>query len=181
MTAKKFEIEGLILFQLRQFTDERGLFFESFNAKEYATFLGDDVHFVQDNVSYSKKNVLRGLHFQSPPFAQGKLVSVLKGAVLDVAVDLRKHSKTYGKYVLVELSAENALQFWIPPGFAHGFLSLQDDTIFSYKCTNYYSPEHEYTLLWNDPNIAVEWTTNHPIISKKDAIGSEFINFETPF
>lgn len=181
MIATKFEIEGLMLFQVRQFTDDRGMFFESYNNKDYAAHLGSDVYFVQDNVSYSKKNVLRGLHFQSPPFAQGKLVSVLRGAVLDVAVDLRKHSKTYGKHVLVELNAENGLQFWIPPGFAHGFLSLEDDTVFSYKCTNYYSPNHEHTLLWNDPNIAVEWPINNPIISKKDAIGSDFITFETPF
>jgi dTDP-4-dehydrorhamnose 3,5-epimerase len=105
----------------------------------------------------------------------------LKGAVLDVAVDLRRHSETYGKHLLVELNAENGLQFWIPPGFAHGFLSLEDETIFSYKCTNYYSPDHENTLLWNDPYIAVEWPINNPIISKKDAIGSDFITFESPF
>jgi dTDP-4-dehydrorhamnose 3,5-epimerase len=181
MIATKLEIEGLMLFQVRQFADDRGVFFESYNQNDYAAHIGNDVHFVQDNVSFSKKNVLRGLHFQSPPFAQGKLVSVLKGAVLDVAVDLRRHSETYGKHLLVELNAENGLQFWIPPGFAHGFLSLEDETIFSYKCTNYYSPDHENTLLWNDPYIAVEWPINNPIISKKDAIGSDFITFESPF
>jgi dTDP-4-dehydrorhamnose 3,5-epimerase len=181
MIATKLELEGLLLFQLRQFVDNRGMFFESFNNKDYALHLGKDVEFVQDNVSYSKKNVIRGLHFQSPPFAQGKLVSVLKGSVLDVAVDIRRKSLTYGKYIAVELNATNGLQLFIPPGFAHGFLSLEDETVFSYKCTNYYSPGHEDTLLWNDPNLAIEWPVKSPIISQKDAIGKEFINFESPF
>jgi len=181
MIATKLELEGLLLFQLRQFVDNRGMFFESFNNKDYALHLGKDVEFVQDNVSYSKKNVIRGLHFQSPPFAQGKLVCVLKGSVLDVAVDIRRKSLTYGKYIAVELNATNGLQLFIPPGFAHGFLSLEDETVFSYKCTNYYSPGHEDTLLWNDPNLAIEWPVKSPIISQKDAIGKEFINFESPF
>ncbi len=181
MIVKELEIKGLRLLQIRQFSDDRGIFFESFNLKNYSSYLGEEIQFFQDNLSVSKKNVLRGLHFQSPPFAQGKLVSVLKGAVLDVAVDLRKSSATYGKHLMVELSAENAYQFWIPPGFAHGFLSLEDDTIFSYKCTNYYSPEHENTLLWDDVDLNINWPTKNPIISKKDEVGLKFINFESPF
>ncbi len=181
MIVKQFEIKNLLLLHVRQFTDDRGLFFESYNDKNYATYLGEEIDFVQDNLSISKKNVLRGLHFQSPPFAQGKLVSVLKGSVLDVAVDLRKESVTYGKHVMVELNALNGYQFWIPPGFAHGFLSLEDETIFSYKCTNYYSPSHEHTLLWDDVDLDINWPVKNPLISKKDAIGLNFITFETPF
>jgi dTDP-4-dehydrorhamnose 3,5-epimerase len=181
MNLKQFEIQDLLLLQVRQFSDERGLFYESYNHKNYTSYLGDDIQFYQDNLSISKKFVLRGLHFQSPPFAQGKLVSVLKGAVLDVAVDLRKSSATYGKHVMVELSAENGYQFWIPPGFAHGFLSLEDDTIFSYKCTKYYSPEHENTLIWDDVDLNINWPIKNPIISKKDDVGLKFITFESPF
>lgn len=181
MKINHHEIEGLILLEPNRFSDERGFFFESYNQKKYAEYLGEEVSFVQDNVSCSKKNVLRGLHFQTPPFGQGKLVSVLKGAVLDVAVDIRRHSKTYGNYAIVELNETNGSQFWIPPGFAHGFLSLEEDTVFSYKCTNYYSPGHEQTLLWNDPNISIKWPIKNPIISKKDAIGLDFITFDTPF
>jgi dTDP-4-dehydrorhamnose 3,5-epimerase len=181
MIVKQFEIKDLLLLQLQQFNDDRGIFFETYNEKKYNSFFGEEIQFVQDNLSISKKDVLRGLHFQSPPFAQGKLVSVLKGAVLDVAVDLRKTSETYGKHVMVELNSENGYQFWIPPGFAHGFLSLENDTIFSYKCTNYYSPNHENTLLWNDVDLNVIWPKKNPIISKKDADGLKFITFESPF
>lgn len=181
MIVTKFDIEGLVLLEPRRFLDARGYFFESFNEKSYCELLGTDVQFVQDNVSVSKKDVLRGLHFQTPPFAQGKLVSVLKGKVLDVAVDLRNESPTYGQHKTVELSAENGLQFYIPPGFAHGFVALEEDTIFSYKCTNYYSPSHEGTLLWNDTKLNISWKCNNPIISEKDAIGKDFATFESPF
>jgi dTDP-4-dehydrorhamnose 3,5-epimerase len=143
--------------------------------------LGVDHVFVQDNVSVSKKNVLRGLHFQHPPMAQGKLVSVLNGRVIDVAVDIRKNSPTYGQHCMVELSRENGLQFWIPPGFAHGFLALEDETVFNYKCTNYYSPDHEETLLWDDIDLKINWPIQNPIISKKDLVGKIFRNFETTF
>ena len=112
---------------------------------------------------------------------QGKLVSVLNGRVIDVAVDIRKDSSTYGQHCMVELSRENGLQFWIPPGFAHGFLALEDETVFNYKCTNYYSPDHEETLLWNDPDLAINWPLIKPIISKKDLVGKIFRNFETTF
>ena len=140
------EIEGLLIIDPKKFHDERGFFYESFHIQKYQEILGSEYNFVQDNVSVSKKNVLRGIHFQHSPMAQGKLVSVLNGRVLDVAVDLRKESATFGKHFMIELSRENGLQFWIPPGFAHGFVALEDDTVFNYKCTNYYSPNHEETL-----------------------------------
>ena len=181
MIVKEFEIEGLRLFEPRIFHEDRGFFFESYNEEKYSALIGAEVHFVQDNISTSKKGVLRGLHFQTPPFAQGKLVSVIKGKVLDVAVDIRKGSPTYGKYQVIELSAENKLQFWIPAGFAHGFVSLEEDTIFSYKCSNYYSPAHERTLLWNDIDLGIEWGINDPIVSEKDKIGEVFSNFISPF
>ena len=178
---KTFEIEGLLLIKPRIFEDDRGFFYESFNETKYKEILGAEIQFVQDNISVSKKNVLRGLHFQKPPFAQGKLVTVLRGSVMDVAVDLRKESKTYGQYQLVELSENNKLQFWIPAGFAHGFCSLEDDTIFSYKCTNYYSPQHEETIMWNDPDLAIDWKIINPIVSDKDKIGKYFNTFDSPF
>jgi dTDP-4-dehydrorhamnose 3,5-epimerase len=181
MKVTAFDIEGLLLIQPQRFEDERGYFYESFNQSRYQKILGENVEFVQDNISSSKINVLRGLHFQIPPMAQGKLVSVLKGSVYDVAIDLRKHSSTYGKHVGVILSRENGLQFWIPPGFAHGFLTLEEETLFHYKCTNYYSTEHEETLLWKDKDFAIDWKINDPIISKKDAEGKDFYNFSTPF
>src|SRR5574343_116577 len=134
MNSTKFEIEGLVLIEPRRFHDDRGYFFESFNEQKYSELLGEEAVFVQDNVSFSKKNVLRGLHFQNPPFTQGKLVSVLKGKVLDVAVDLRKDSPTYGQHAFVELSAENGLQFYIPPGFAHGFVSRSEERRVGKEC-----------------------------------------------
>lgn len=181
MKISTFELEGLLLIEPRIFEDERGFFFESFNEAKYKELLGENIKLVQDNISVSKKNVLRGLHFQSPPFAQGKLVTVIKGKVLDVAVDLRKDSATYGQSQAIELSAENKFQFWIPEGFAHGFLALEEDTIFSYKCSNYYSPKHEHTILWNDPNLAIEWKINNPLISDKDKIGEDFSIFVSPY
>lgn len=181
MIKKKFDIEGLVVIEPRRFHDDRGYFFESFNEQKYAELLGEDVVFVQDNVSCSKKNVLRGLHFQNPPFAQGKLVSVVKGKVLDVAVDLRKDSPTYGQHEIIELSAENGLQFYIPPGFAHGFVALEEDTLFSYKCTNYYSPSHEDTLLWNDSKLDIDWKCSAPLVSEKDKIGKKIDTFVSPF
>ena len=142
---------------------------------------GLTIDFVQDNESISKKNVLRGLHFQIPPFAQGKLVRVVSGSVLDVAVDLRKGSPTYGKHEIVELSADNKRQFWIPPGFAHGFLSLEENTVFNYKCSNYYSPVSERTIKWNDPDLNIDWQINEPIVSEKDQNGLDFVNFVSQF
>lgn len=143
---------------------------EMFQEARYreALKLSADEHFVQDNFSVSKKGTLRGLHYQAPPMAQGKLVSVLKGRVLDVAVDIRVGSPTYGQHVVVELSGDNHRQLWIPQGFAHGFLVLEDDTYFTYKCTNVYSKEHDRGVLWNDPALGIDWQIENPIVSEKD-------------
>lgn len=165
---EEVEIGGLKVITPPVFQDDRGYFFETYKKNVFEE-LGIPSYFVQDNESCSKKNVLRGLHFQKPPFEQGKLVRVIKGAVLDVAVDIRKESPTYGKYFSVLLSEENKKMFWIPAGFAHGFLSLQDDTIFSYKCTNVYDKNSEGAILWNDPAINIQWNVDQPIVSDKDA------------
>jgi dTDP-4-dehydrorhamnose 3,5-epimerase len=174
-------IAGLLVFEPRVFGDKRGSFFESFNRKIFDEVTGGNYEFVQDNQSLSKKGVLRGLHFQNPPFAQGKLVRVIQGAVIDVAVDIRKKSSTYGQHFSIELSAENNKQLWIPPGFAHGFVSLADDTLFSYKCTNYYSPESEGTIKWNDTDLGINWGVENALVSEKDELGTEFRRFESDF
>ncbi len=162
------------------FGDERGYFFESYNQKNFAE-KGLNMQFVQDNQSLSSRGVLRGLHFQAPPFAQGKLVRVLTGSVLDVAVDIRKGSPTYGQHYSVVLSGENKKMFWIPEGFAHGFATLEDDTIFCYKCTGYYHKEAEGCILWNDPELAINWGLDDPMLSEKDQQGELLRNFKTPF
>ena len=146
-----------------------------------ARYLSKRKSFVQDNQSYSLKGVIRGLHFQNPPFAQGKLVRVIKGAVLDVAVDIRSSSPTYGQHVAVELTEENKNMFWIPPGFAHGFSTLQNDTIFSYKCSGAYDKKSEGSLMWNDPNLNIDWKVKHPIVSEKDQNSDDFKTFKTLF
>lgn len=174
-------IDGVLIIEPRIFKDDRGLFFESFNKDQFDKATGAKYAFVQDNQSVSKKDVLRGLHFQNPPFEQGKLVSVSRGAVIDVAVDIRKGSKTYGKHVAVELSEENRKQLWIPPGFAHGFVVLEENTSFCYKCTNNYSPDSEGTLSWDDPDLNIDWCVANPIISDKDLVGEEFRTFATQF
>lgn len=170
MRVEKTDLEGVVIIEPDVFTDERGYFFESFQDARYREVLGlaHDENFVQDNFSVSKKGVLRGLHYQALPFAQGKLVSVLRGRVLDVAVDIRFGSPTYGKHVAVELSSENHRQLWIPRGFAHGFVTLEDETMFSYKCTNVYSREHDRGVLWSDPTLGIVWGIEHPIVSEKD-------------
>lgn len=149
-------IKDLIVIEPIVFGDNRGFFMESYSKKDFSE-IGMDVEFVQDNHSKSKKGVLRGLHFQTQ-HVQGKLVRVTAGAVLDVAVDLRKDSPTFGKYYLVELTADNKKMFYIPPGFAHGFLTLEDNTEFQYKCTDYYAPEFDSGVLWNDSDIGIEWS-----------------------
>jgi dTDP-4-dehydrorhamnose 3,5-epimerase len=174
------QIDGLIEIFPKVFGDQRGFFLETFNESRYNKFL-NNVQFVQDNFSSSNKGVLRGLHFQKPPNSQGKLVQVIAGSALDVAVDLRKNSNTFGQHVKVILSAEKRNQFWIPEGFAHGFLALEDNTIFSYKCTNYYNPQSEVTILWNDRSLHIDWQIDNPIISPKDKEGVLFKDFDTPF
>jgi dTDP-4-dehydrorhamnose 3,5-epimerase len=181
MEIIKTKIEGLLIVKPQVFEDERGYFFESYNKERFKN-AGLDLSFVQDNESKSQKNVLRGLHFQRPPYAQGKLVRVVKGAVLDVAVDLRKESPTYGQWEAVELSEENKLMYWIPPGFAHGFLTLRDETVFTYKCTNVYNRESEGSILWNDPEIGIDWQIKDtPILSEKDKQAPRFRDFVSPF
>ncbi len=173
MNVIKTKIEDVLIIEPKVFGDERGFFVETFNLERYKE-AGIDWEFVQDNLSSSMKGVLRGLHFQKDPFAQGKLVQVIKGKVLDVAVDIRKNSSTFGQYISVELSGENKKQLWIAPGMAHGFLALENDTIFSYKCTNLYNPTAEGGLLWNDKSLNIDWKLEEngikdPIVSEKDA------------
>ncbi|MEO1324439.1 MAG: dTDP-4-dehydrorhamnose 3,5-epimerase [Pseudomonadota bacterium] len=165
------EIDGLLIIEPRVFGDERGFFLETWNESAFRE-AGLDLTFVQDNHSRSQKGVLRGMHFQNPG-PQGKLVRVVNGAVFDVAVDMRKSSSTFGKWVGVELSAENKRMFWVPEGFAHGFLTLRDDTDFLYKCTAPYAPQAEYTLAWDDPAVGIEWpiVDLDPIVSEKDGKG----------
>jgi dTDP-4-dehydrorhamnose 3,5-epimerase len=173
-------IEGLKIIQPDVFEDERGYFFESFNQSDFFE-AGIKVYFVQDNQSKSNKGVLRGLHFQEPPFSQGKLVRVINGAVLDVAVDIRKNSPTYGKHFLLELNETNKTMFYIPAGFAHGFLTLMDNTVFSYKCTQFYNKNSEKTILWNDMDLNINWDIKTPILSDKDKIGLPFSQYVSLF
>lgn len=174
------EIEGLLVIEPKVFADERGVFFETYS-KRILKEAGLDVEFVQDNQSSSKKGVLRGLHFQNPPYAQGKLVRVLRGSVWDVAVDIRKGSPTYGRHYATELNDKNNLMFYIPPGFAHGFYALEDNSVFSYKCTNYYNKESEDGILWNDSILKINWPDNQPILSDKDKLLKHFGEFSSMF
>lgn len=180
MDVTTTNIEGLLIIKPRVFGDERGYFFESFR-EDIMKSNGVTSKFVQDNQSMSSKGILRGLHFQKDPFAQGKLVRVIKGSVLDVAVDIRKKSSTYGQHFLIELNEENKTMFYIPPGFAHGFLTLEDDTLFSYKCTNYYNKESEGAIRWNSKSLNVDWGIVNPILSSKDATAPTFDEFQSPF
>ncbi len=180
MDVIKTPIEGLLIIQPKVFSDGRGYFYESWNRRSFERAgIGED--FVQDNQSLSQEGVLRGLHFQNPPFAQAKLVRVITGAVLDVAVDIRKDSPTYGQHYALELNAENKTMFYIPAGFAHGFLTLEDNTIFAYKCSNYYDKASEDTLLWNDPDLGIDWGIADPVLSEKDAQGKAFRGYESAF
>jgi dTDP-4-dehydrorhamnose 3,5-epimerase len=174
-------IEGLLIIEPNIFGDDRGHFFESFNQQEFDEAVGSAHHFVQDNQSLSSKNVVRGLHFQAPPYDQGKLVRVVQGSVLDVALDIRKNSPTYGKHFSIVLSGDNKKQFWIPPGFAHGFATLEDYTIFQYKCTNFYHPSSEGSIQWDDQSLGVEWQVQNPIVSEKDKKGTMWQVFNSPF
>ena len=180
MEITSCQIPDLLIIKPKVFEDDRGYFYESYNA---ALFQKNnvDVNFVQDNQSLSQKGVLRGLHFQNPPYAQGKLVRVIKGAILDVVVDIRKNSPTYGQHFDIELNEKNKTQLWIPAGFAHGFLTLENDTIFSYKCTNYYNKASEDCILWNDTDIAINWSIENPILSEKDKMGKTFKSFVSQF
>lgn len=180
MVAEKTFIEGLLVLKPRVFEDERGYFFESFNEKLLEE-AGLHAKFVQDNQSLSQKNVLRGMHFQAPPFAQGKLVRVIKGAALDVVADIRKGSPTYGKTFSIELNEQNKTMLWVPEGFAHGFCTLADSTIFYYKCTNYYNRASEGSIAWNDPDLNISWNITDPVLSEKDKAGMLLKDFSSPF
>lgn len=180
MQFESVEIPGLIIVNPTVHGDHRGYFFESYSKKLF-TENGIPEDFVQDNQSLSGKGILRGLHFQAPPFEQGKLVRVIQGAVYDVAVDVRKSSPTYGRHFGIELNADNKRQLWIPPGFAHGFVTLADDTIFCYKCSGYYHKESEGGLIWNDPKIGIDWPISNPTLSEKDTQLPHLDQFKTPF
>lgn len=168
MQMRTFDIAGPVLMTPEVFVDERGYFFESFQKERYRELGIPADDFVQENISKSKKGVLRGMHFQRDPFAQGKLVQVLRGRVLDVAADIRFGSPTYGQYVAVELSEENHQQFWVPVGFAHGFLALEDDTVFSYKVTALYSKVSEGGIRFDDTDLNIAWPFKYPIVLEKD-------------
>ncbi|WP_346702959.1 dTDP-4-dehydrorhamnose 3,5-epimerase [uncultured Alistipes sp.] len=169
MNVLKTDIEGVVIIEPRIFRDDRGYFFESFSQREFQEKVCNTV-FVQDNESKSSYGVLRGLHFQKPPHAQSKLVRVIKGAVLDVAVDIRRGSPTFGQHVAVELSGDNHRQLFIPRGFAHGFSVLTDEVVFQYKCDNFYAPQSEGALAWNDPDLAIDWRipADKLLLSEKD-------------
>lgn len=183
MNIIETKIKGLLILEPRVFDDDRGWFMESFNQQNFEKALAerglDIPNFVQDNHSCSQKGTLRGLHFQKAPYAQGKLVRVVQGRAWDVAVDIRPNSDTYGEWVGIELSGENNKQFWIPEGFAHGFVALEDNTHFLYKTTNYYNKESEGAIIWNDPTLAIDWSTqdlSEILVSEKDKHADQFLN-----
>ncbi|ELY2042454.1 dTDP-4-dehydrorhamnose 3,5-epimerase [Enterobacter cloacae complex sp. RIVM_C039474] len=177
MNVIKTDIPDVLIFEPKVFGDDRGFFFESFSQKIFDEAVGRKVEFVQDNHSKSCKGVLRGLHYQLEPYAQGKLVRCVAGEVFDVAVDIRKSSPTFGKWVGVNLSAENKRQLWIPEGFAHGFLVISDMAEFVYKTTNYYHPESDRGLLWNDETLSINWPIEeYPILSEKDKNAKKITN-----
>lgn len=180
MKVQQTGFEGLYTIQPSVFEDKRGFFFESWNQKKFRD-QGLDSDFVQDNQSMSAANVLRGLHFQVPPWEQGKLVQVIQGSALDVVVDLRKDQPTFGKNYKIVLTAKEKNMLWIPPGFAHGFLTLEDNTLFFYKCTQLYNKESERAIAWNDPLLNIDWGKENPIVSDKDNAAMNFRDFNSPF
>ncbi|HXI00919.1 MAG TPA: dTDP-4-dehydrorhamnose 3,5-epimerase [Sphingobacteriaceae bacterium] len=182
MTFIETPIKDLLIIEPKIWNDNRGYFYESYNHKLFKD-AGINADFVQDNQSLSQKGTLRGLHAQADPFAQGKLLRVIQGKVLDVAVDIRKNSPTYAQSFTVELSGENQLMFWVPPGFLHGFITLENKTIFTYKVTNLYDKSSEIGVLWNDPELGINWEMSEPeiILSEKDELLPLFTDFESPF
>ncbi len=183
MEVKKTDIEGVLIVEPKVWGDDRGYFFESFNAREFAEKTGLKITFVQDNESKSRYGVLRGLHFQLPPYTQSKLVRCVKGRVLDIAVDIRKGSPTYGKWVSCELTEDNHRQFFVPKGMAHGFCVLSEEAVFQYKCDDFYHPEAEGGIAWDDPDIAVQWPipAEDISLSERDEHHPSFKEFDSPF
>lgn len=179
MIIENTPIKDLMLITPNIFGDERGYFMETYNKKRLEKAI--KVAFVQDNESLSQKGVLRGLHFQKPPFTQAKLIRVIFGSILDVAVDIRKDSETYGQHFKHILSSENRKQLYIPAGFAHGFLCLEDNTIVNYKCSEFYNKNSEASLLWNDVELNIDWGMKDPILAEKDKLAEKFSTFENPF
>lgn len=180
MKVSNTKISGLLIIEPDVFSDDRGFFFESFSKMRYDE-AGINHDFVQDNFSKSKKGTIRGLHYQIGDKAQGKLCQVIEGKVLDVAVDIRFNSPTFGKYFSLVLDSQKKLQLWIPPGFAHGFSVLSDEAVFSYKCTNYYSKTNERAIFFNDPDLNIDWKTSSPVVSEKDLKAALFKNIEKDF
>ncbi len=182
MKVTETDIKGLVVIEPRIFNDDRGYFYESYSKAKF-TEAGIVVDFVQDNQSFSHKGAIRGMHAQADPFAQGKLVRVISGSVLDVAVDIRKNSPTYGKHFSILLSGENKTLFWIPAGFLHGFAVLEDNTIFTYKVNNYYDKASEIGVVWNDPTLAIDWSIapGEALLSPKDELLPDFKSFVSPF
>ena len=184
MNITKFDIEGPMLIEPRLFKDDRGYFYESFRADKFNEAAGETVDFVQDNQSFSApKGTVRGLHYQSNPFAQGKLVRCLSGSIIDIIVDVREGSPTYGQHLRVELTGENHQQFFVPAGFLHGFATQEPDTLVAYKVTNYYSSECDGNVLWNSPSLGLDWgiSDDEAVLSAKDAIAPDFVSWTTPF
>ena len=181
MKIEKTNFKDLLIIQPNVFADERGYFFESFNESRFRVETGLNITFVQDNQSMSAKGVLRGLHFQTPPKMQAKLIQVIKGAVLDVVVDLRRNQPTFGQHYKILLTSDNKTQLFVPEGFAHGFAVLEDNTIFAYKCSNYYSKENDRSMLWNDPALNINWEIENPIISEKDQAAQNFDQYQDVF
>lgn len=183
MEVKKTDIEGVLIVEPKVWGDNRGYFFESFNARDFADKTGLEITFVQDNESKSRYGVLRGLHFQLPPYTQSKLVRCVKGCVLDIAVDIRKGSPTYGKWVSCELTEDNHRQFFVPKGMAHGFCVLSEEAVFQYKCDDFYHPEAEGGIAWDDPDIAVQWPlpSEDISLSERDKHHPSFKEFISPF
>lgn len=175
------DLEGLYILEPKVFEDARGYFLESYNKDTFKN-IGIEIDFVQDNQSFSCKGTLRGLHFQKPPYAQAKLVRTITGSILDVAVDIRKKSKTYGKYFSVVLSDKNKNMLYVPEGFAHGFVALDDNTTIQYKCSNFYNKDSEVSLIWNDQDVNIDWNLGlEPIISDKDKLGITLKDLNSPF
>ncbi len=185
LTAHETPLEGLFELECRVFGDDRGFFMETWRADRFTEATGAGVDFVQTNLSTSSRNVIRGLHFQAPPHGQGKLVRVARGRILDVAVDIRKSSPTYGQHHAVELDLRSGRQLWIPPGFAHGFLALEDDTVIEYACTSLYAPASEGSVRWDDPAIGIDWSAHlngaAPTLSEKDAAAPLLADLDSPF